>query len=32
MKQYTYIMIKPDGVRQGLTSEIVKRIHGLSPH
>ena len=27
MKQYTYIMIKPDGVRQGLTSEIVKRIH-----
>ena len=27
MKQYTYIMVKPDGVRQGLTSEIVKRIH-----
>ena len=27
MKQYTYIMVKPDGVRQGLTNEIVKRIH-----
>ncbi len=26
MKEYTYIMIKPDGVRKGLTSEIVKRI------
>ena len=27
MKEYTYIMIKPDGVRQGLTEEIVRRIH-----
>ena len=27
MKEYTYIMVKPDGVRQGLTNEIVKRIH-----
>ena len=26
MKEYTYIMIKPDGVRKGLTEEIVKRI------
>ena len=26
MKEYTYIMIKPDGVRRGLTEEIVKRI------
>ena len=26
MKEYTYIMIKPDGVRKGLTYEIVKRI------
>lgn len=24
--EYTYIMIKPDGVRRGLTEEIVKRI------
>ena len=27
MKEYTYIMIKPDGVRKGLTEEIVRRIH-----
>ena len=27
MKEYTYIMIKPDGVRQELTEEIVRRIH-----
>ena len=27
MKQYTYIMIKPDGVKKGLTEEIVRRIH-----
>ena len=27
MKEYTYIMIKPDGVRKGLTEEIIKRIH-----
>ena len=27
MKEYTYIMIKPDGVKQGLTEEIVRRIH-----
>jgi nucleoside-diphosphate kinase len=26
MKEYTYIMIKPDGVRMGLTEEIVRRI------
>ena len=26
MKEYTYIMVKPDGVRRGLTGEIVKRI------
>ena len=26
MKEYTYIMIKPDGVRKGLTEEIVRRI------
>ena len=26
MKEYTYLMIKPDGVRKGLTEEIVKRI------
>ena len=26
MKEYTYIMVKPDGVRKGLTGEIVKRI------
>ncbi len=26
MKEYTYIMIKPDGVRMGLTEEIIKRI------
>ena len=26
MKEYTYIMIKPDGVRKGLTLEIVNRI------
>ena len=28
MKEYTYIMIKPDGVRMGLTEEIVRRIQG----
>jgi nucleoside-diphosphate kinase len=27
MKEYTYIMIKPDGVKKGLTEEIIKRIH-----
>lgn len=27
MKEYTYIMIKPDGVRKGLTEEIIRRIH-----
>lgn len=27
MKEYTYIMIKPDGVRKGLTQEIIRRIH-----
>ena len=27
MKEYTYIMIKPDGVRMGLTEEIIRRIH-----
>ena len=27
MKEYTYIMIKRDGVRKGLTEEIIKRIH-----
>ena len=27
MKEYTYIMIKPDGVKKGLTEEIVRRIH-----
>lgn len=27
MKEYTYIMIKPDGVKQGLTEETIKRIH-----
>ena len=26
MKEYTYIMIKPDGVRMGLTEEIIRRI------
>ena len=26
MKEYTYIMIKPDGVKKELTKEIVKRI------
>ncbi len=26
MNEYTYIMIKPDGVRMGLTEEIIKRI------
>lgn len=26
MKQYTYIMVKPDGVEAGLVREIVKRI------
>ena len=26
MKEYTYIMIKPDGVKKGLTEEVVKRI------
>ena len=26
MKEYTYIMIKPDGVKKGLTEEIVRRI------
>ena len=26
MKEYTYIMIKPDGVRKGLTEEIIRRI------
>ena len=26
MKEYTYIMIKPDGVKQELTEEIIKRI------
>lgn len=27
MKEYTYIMIKPDGVKKGLTEEIIRRIH-----
>ena len=27
MKEYTYIMIKPDGVRKSLTQEIIRRIH-----
>ena len=27
MKEYTYIMIKRDGVRKGLTEEIIRRIH-----
>ena len=27
MKEYTYIMIKPDGVKKGLTQEIIRRIH-----
>ena len=27
MKEYTYIMIKPDGVQKGLTEEIIRRIH-----
>ena len=27
MKEYTYIMIKPDGVRKGLTEESIRRIH-----
>ena len=27
MKEYTYIMIKPDGVRMGLIEEIIRRIH-----
>lgn len=26
MKEYTYLMIKPDGFKKGLTSEITKRI------
>ena len=26
MKEYTYIMIKPDGVKKGLTEEIIRRI------
>ena len=26
MKQYTYIMVKPDGVEAGLVREIAKRI------
>ena len=26
MKEYTYLMIKPDGFKKGLTSEIAKRI------
>ena len=26
MKEYTYIMIKPDGVKQELTEEIIRRI------
>ena len=26
MKEYTYIKIKPDGVKKGLTEEVVKRI------
>lgn len=26
MKEYTYLMMKPDGVRKGLTEEVVKRI------
>ena len=26
MKEYTYIMIKPDGVKMGLTAEIIRRI------
>ena len=26
MKEYTYIMVKPDGVKRGLTEEIAKRI------
>ena len=27
MKEYTYIMIKPDGVKKGLTEEIIRRIN-----
>ena len=27
MKEYTYLMIKPDGVKKGLTEEIIRRIH-----
>ena len=27
MKEYTYIMIKPNGVKQVLTKEIIRRIH-----
>ena len=27
MKEYTYIMIKPDSVKQGLTVEIIRWIH-----
>ena len=26
MKEYTYIMIKPDGFKKGLVEEIIKRI------
>ena len=29
MNEYTYVMIKPDGVRMGLTEEIIKRIERL---
>ncbi|MDI6642768.1 MAG: nucleoside-diphosphate kinase [Candidatus Hodarchaeaceae archaeon] len=28
MKERTFVMIKPDGVKRGLVDEIVSRIHG----